>query len=163
MSFADKWLSRSTPKDNKDNKDKRGEIISQQGAFAPSVPFVSKDKNYITLTSHENEPPIQPGPESQENQSPDPFRDSGEAVKVYLPPLDADVWFCADKEAMTRVKHEELACFLYNDLVYIHQGKPGAERLSRLHEVYAMRHPVTVEVLTLFGGKIKSIKAKGGF
>ena len=30
------------------------------------------------------------------------------------------------------MKHEELACFLYEDLVYIHQGKPGAERLSRL-------------------------------
>jgi len=159
MSFADKWLSRSTPKDNKDNKDKRGEIISQQVAFVPFVPFVSKDKNYTTLTSHENEPHIQPGTESQENHSPDSFRASGEAIKVYLPPLDADVWWCADEKAKARVEHEELACFLYEDLVYVHQGKPGAERLSRLHEMYAMRHPVTRSILDLFNGKIRSIKA----
>ncbi len=90
----------------------------------------------------------------------DPFRQSGEAIKVYLPPLDADVWFCSDEQAKTRVQHEELACFLCDDLVYIHQGKPGAERLSRLYEIYAKRHPVTTEVLKLFNGKITSISLK---
>jgi len=90
----------------------------------------------------------------------DPFRQSGEAIKVYLPPLDADVWFCADEQARSKVEHEEIACFLYDDLLYIHQGKPGVERLSRLYEVYAKRHPVTTEVLKLFNGKITSIKPK---
>jgi hypothetical protein len=90
----------------------------------------------------------------------DPFPLSGEAIKVFLPPLNADVWFCSDRESMERVKHEEIACFLYDDLVYIHKGKPGAERLSRLFEVYAKRHPVTECILDMFNGKIKSVKMK---
>lgn len=89
----------------------------------------------------------------------DPFLASGEATKFFLPSLDADVWFCADRQAADRVKHEELACFLYEDLVYIHQGKPGAERLSRLIEVYGKRHPITQTVLDCFqGSRVTSVR-----
>ena len=95
----------------------------------------------------------------------DQFRKSGEAVLVHFPPLNADVWFCADDQAMERVKHEEVACFLYEDIVYIHKGKPGKERLSRLFEVYAMRHPTTQYILSSFNGKITSVlpKASGEY
>lgn len=90
----------------------------------------------------------------------DPFQASGEAIKVFLPPLDADVWFCADRQAADRVNHEELACFLYEDLVYIHQGEPGAERLSRLIEVYGKRHPIAQTVLDCFqGSRVTSVRS----
>ena len=90
----------------------------------------------------------------------DSFPQAIDAIKMYLPPLDADVWFCADEKAKAGVQHEELACFLYEDLEYIHQGKPGAESLGRLFEVYAKRHPVTNEIMKAFNGKITSVKLK---
>lgn len=140
MSFSAHWFSKLSPKDKIDNTDKNTET----GISVNSVNIISTG-------------------EKLKNQYPDsdPFQNSGKAIKVYLPPIDADVWFCSNQQARERVAHEEIACFLYEDLVYIHQGKPGAERLSRLQEVYAKRHPITETVFKLFNGKITRIETKG--
>jgi hypothetical protein len=95
------------------------------------------------------------------DSSQDPFQVSGEAVKVFFPILKGDVWLCSDAQARERVKYEGIPCFTFEDLQYIHQGHPGAERRARLQEVYAKRHPTTERILDLFHGKVTSIKVKG--
>ena len=59
------------------------------------------------------------------------------------------------------VEDECLTCLMFQDLQYILQGEPGEDRLNRLHNVCARRHPVTEETLKLFGGKITAMHLKG--
>jgi|GEM_PF-6569859 hypothetical protein len=138
MSFSERWFLKSLSKDKIDNNDKK----AKAGVSVNSANIVSRGMK-------------------SKNQHTDLFHDSGEAIKVYLPPIDTDVWLCSNQQARQAVLHEEIACFLYEDLVYICQGKPGAERLSRLQEVYVRRHPVTQSVLDLFNGKTSRIELKG--
>lgn len=88
----------------------------------------------------------------------DPFLDSGTSIKVSFPALNHDVWLCSDEKARTMVEGEGLTCLLFTDIQYILQGKPGGDRLNRLHKAIARRHRVTEETLKLFNGKITSIK-----
>lgn len=93
------------------------------------------------------------GPEGK-----DPFLVSGAACKVFLPPLERDVWLCPDEKARSMVKDDGLPCLLFTDLVYILRGKPGEDRLSRLKRACAKRNPVTEEVLRQLNGKVTSVK-----
>lgn len=90
----------------------------------------------------------------------DPFQDSGEAIKVFFPALNRDVWICADEKAWAMVEDEGLTCLLFIDLQFILQGKQGEDRLNRLFKVCARRHPVTEETLKLFNGKITAMCKK---
>lgn len=84
----------------------------------------------------------------------DPFQESGAAIKMFFPDLDRDIWLCSNERSWELVKNDGLICLLFSDLNFILQGKPGKDRLNRLHRVCAKRHPVTEEVVKLFNGKI---------
>jgi len=58
----------------------------------------------------------------------DPFKVSGEAVKVFFSILKGDVWLCSDAQAHERVKYEGIPCFTFEDLQYIHQGDTQEQR-----------------------------------
>ena len=90
----------------------------------------------------------------------DPFAISGQCIKVYLPPIKAEVWFCSDDRARSSVIQEGIVCLLFEDLDYIRKGTPGEERLSRLLQIYARRLPITSELIELFKGRITAINLK---
>ena len=139
----------STPIDNIDNIDN----IQGDSHIVDKVDIVYRGENNILNEIKGHIP-------GQAEESPDPFQVSGESIKVFFPILKGDVWLCSDAQARERVKYEGLPCFTFEDLQYIHQGRPGAERRARLQEVYAKRHPTTENILDLFHGKITSIKVK---
>jgi hypothetical protein len=155
MSFTEKWKSKMDSYGNKDKRYKREDISCQQGASVPSVPFAVENeflKNKDQGGDHTSD---------QAEEPQDTFQNSGEAVKVLFPALKGDLWLCSDAQARERVKYEGIPCFIFEDLQYIHQGRPGAERLARLQEVYAKKHTITESILDLFHGRIRSIKLKG--
>lgn len=140
----------STPYDKIDKIDN----IQVNSHFVDKVDIVYRGENNIL-----NEIKGQTTGHTESSQ--DPFQVSGEAIKVFFPILKDDVWLCSNDHVHDRVKYEGIPCFSFEDLLYIHQGHPGAERRVRLQEVYAKRHPTTESILDMFHGKIRSIKLKG--
>lgn len=123
-----------------------------------SVLATSRGADSSTGTSNSKNSRNSYGARNENDPGLDPFVTSASAIKVYLPPIKADVWFCSDANAFTLVEHDYVACFLYDDLVYILEANPGTERLERLLEAFGRCHHVTRKVLKAFNGTITSIR-----
>lgn len=73
--------------------------------------------------------------QSVENMTLDEFADAGRAVKVFSEILEEDIYLCSDEDAQEMIQAEGLVAYLPDELMAIHQARPGSEALKLIHEV----------------------------
>ncbi len=71
-----------------------------------------------------------------------------------------EFWIAANERVRETLIPDDLPVLLPQDVVYITGGRTRNDRLTRLYEMVARRHPTICSIVNAFNGKITSIKPK---